>query len=471
MISEEAQLLAQLTQLSKKYRSKGLKFRDVRSVVDLVSLHVEDIDAFSDEFVVGLFSSLLDICTLSAADKRSAVQLGEQVGKLLVKISGDCVLWSIFRKCGEGVVSILKLMINVNKSTDLHDCSFRIQEGCADIMVPVQSKAQTFALQIFFCSSYLNYVTLIADSSCCDRIRSGPRLVDMMSLLICIEAPVMCIKHIILLLSNMLIIDSLSCWERSSLISGCVRYCSSILRMCLDGPTQSLSTSSTRNISALCDAAQSAVRLVCEKSSTFNLSFESLSLQAFETLLFVSQHFELLQVWVECEVRQGFPALVQEVSRNLVSFFLTTLYYTRRLECHNRRPLPSGSLAVLLRCCVDPYSQHLVRCCWSIILCIDPVLDGDDVISAHNIDSSLSGCDISHLGVVSYVEWCLLPYSSNGLPPAVADSQMSIDMLELFQELQHLTTDVVLQGDRSIRNKGGDIGTTCTALQLNKVFV
>jgi hypothetical protein len=129
MLSEELQLITQLSQLSTKYRSKGLKYRDIKSVVDLISVFFEDSDVLSDEFAVGLFSSLLDMCILSATDKRSAVKLGQQVGKLLVKILHDCALWSVFQKCGVGILALLEVMVDVNKSIELTDCSLHIQDG------------------------------------------------------------------------------------------------------------------------------------------------------------------------------------------------------------------------------------------------------------------------------------------------------------------------------------------------------
>lgn len=129
MLPEEQQLISQLSQLSIKYRSKGVKYRDIKRVVELLSLYFDDIDVFSDQFAVGLFTSLLDMCTLSASDKRSAVDLGVQVGKLLVKIKPDCVLWSLYQKCGVGVTALLELMVDVNKSIELSDCSLNIQDG------------------------------------------------------------------------------------------------------------------------------------------------------------------------------------------------------------------------------------------------------------------------------------------------------------------------------------------------------
>ena len=81
MLPEEQELITRLSILSTKYRSisKGVKYKDIKRVVELLSLHFEEIDVFSDQFAVGLFTSLLDMCTLSAFDKRSAVDLGQQV--------------------------------------------------------------------------------------------------------------------------------------------------------------------------------------------------------------------------------------------------------------------------------------------------------------------------------------------------------------------------------------------------------
>lgn len=129
MLSDESQLLTQLSQLSTKYRTKGLKYRDIKSVVDLISVYYDDMDNFSDELVVGLFSSLLDMCTLSAADKRSAVKLGQLVGKLLSKVPSGCELWNMFQKGGAGVISIMEVMIYTPRSIELHDCSIKIEGG------------------------------------------------------------------------------------------------------------------------------------------------------------------------------------------------------------------------------------------------------------------------------------------------------------------------------------------------------
>lgn len=129
MLVEEQNLITQLTQLSTKYRSKGLKFKDIKSVVGVLGDYFDDTDVFSDQFVVGLFSSLLDVCTLSASDKRSAVKLGEYVGMLLVKIPPDCVLWSVYQKCGIGILTLLEEMVGVDKSVELNDRCLHIQDG------------------------------------------------------------------------------------------------------------------------------------------------------------------------------------------------------------------------------------------------------------------------------------------------------------------------------------------------------
>ena len=46
-----------------------------------------------------------------------------------MKIRYDCVLWSVYRKCGVGVNALLEVMVDVNKSIELSDCSLIIQDG------------------------------------------------------------------------------------------------------------------------------------------------------------------------------------------------------------------------------------------------------------------------------------------------------------------------------------------------------
>ena len=129
MLAEEHVLLGQFSQLLSKYRSKGLKYKDIKSIVDLIVVHFDDFDSFSDEFVVGLFTSLLDVCTLSVNDKRSSVKLGEQAGILLTNVEPSHIIWNIFQKCGIGILALLEIFNGIDKSVAVNDCALHIEEG------------------------------------------------------------------------------------------------------------------------------------------------------------------------------------------------------------------------------------------------------------------------------------------------------------------------------------------------------
>jgi hypothetical protein len=355
------------------------------------------------------------------------------------------------------------------------------------MFVPVHSRFQAFSLQIFFCSAYSCYLKSLRDDISPQAHNcGGVSFSDLLNLLISLEAPVLCLQQLVQVMSHDAVLESLSEWEQLSLISGSVRYCTSILRMCLGGKSRpALSATSTRNIAALCVVAHTTISKIAARCTTFHLSLGTTALHIVQALQLISSHFEDVQLWT-CDREQGvagMPYFVQESTRQLTYFFLVSLHSLLscrtggcggggRREADLAALLPAGVLRVLLRCCLDPPAQHWAACCWSVLLLQQQDGGGGSQGQEHQRGQEGRSRGVSRTGL-AYVEWCLQPSSSSSSSLS-GRAQMEGDTTpspHLWQELQTLTIDVMQSEGDSKTSSAMKNGPSSIeeALQLNKV--
>ena len=375
--------------------------------------------------------------------------------------------------------------------------SLKFLTGCADISVPVQSRFQTFALQIFFCSAYGYYLNSLGSDVFSHNAHfcRGVSFVNMLNLLITLEAPILSLQQVVHLMAHNAIIDSLSEWEQLSLVAGSVCYCNAILNTCVQGESSAvISSASMRNITALCRDTHSAIGKITARCNAADLVLGTVALQVVEALQLISQQFETLQLWAheprEHHMDDGgtMSHFVQESIRQLAYFFLSTLNnivsMTKGRTNGQQREmpmeledmdvaalLPPGLLGVLLRCCIDPHAQHLVTCCCTALFLRGTGTGrGREGSGEDAREDTRGGTGGMSRAALVYVDWCLERVSSSRTSSTATSQHVllqPVTMPTLLQELQAFTLNVIQQG--SSAGKSGIITTTDDALQLNKV--
>lgn len=172
---------------------------------------------------------------------------------------------------------------------------------------------------------------------------------------------------------------------------------------------------------------------------------------------------------------------VRESTRQLTYFFLITLNsILSSINQHSRTAggeqssaevdvevdvaaiLPPGLLGILLRCCLDPLTQHLAMSCCTALL---PLFSGREGSRGISASVSVSGA------ALLYVEWCLQEAGGGGGMQVQVQQEMM--MSPLLQELQALTLDVITQQQHSHHApaQSGNTTATAEAFQLNKVHM